>query len=144
VPIRKFIVNSGQFARAKDRARVEDELETVRCDHHILDRSWIVDQAVSNDRKDLAFNYLGVGRRLQAWRMGPTDYSAHSNFSIEKTLGNPEAFSGMKMQRVTGISGGSLLSRNLELPRIETDDGLPTAIRLAEQDGTYRQKLGVL
>lgn len=47
----------------------------------------------------------------------------------------------MKMQRVTESLVAAKLSRNLELPRIETDGRFARAIRLAEQDGTYRQKL---
>ncbi|EFB5154758.1 tetratricopeptide repeat protein [Escherichia coli] len=135
---------TAQFARAKDRARVEDELsKQYGVTITILDRSWIVDQVVSNDRKDLAFNYLGVGQEVAgSRRMGPTDYSRSQQLEdIEKTLGNPEAFSGMKMQRVTESLVAAKLSRNLELPRIETDGRFARAIRLAEQDGTYRQKL---
>ena len=135
---------TAQFARAKDRARVEDELtKQYGVTITILDRSWIVDQVVSNDRKDLAFNYLGVGQEVaDSRRLGPSDYSRSQQLEdIEKTLGNPEAFSGMEMQRVTEALVAAKLSRNLERPRIETDGRLARAIRLAEQDGTHRQKL---
>lgn len=135
---------TAQFARAKDRARVEDELtKQYGLTITILDRSWIVDQVVSNDRKDLAFNYLGVGQEVaDSRRLGPSDYSCSQQLEdIEKTLGNLEAFSGMEMQRVTEALVAAKLSRNLERPRIETDGRLARAIRLAEQDGTHRQKL---
>ena len=135
---------TAQFARAKDRARVEDELtKQYGVTITILDRGWIVDQIVSNDRKDLAFNYLGVGQEVSdSRRLGPSDYSRSQQLEdIEKTIGNPEAFSGMEMQRVTEALVAAKLSRNLERPRIETDGRLSRAIRLAEQDGTHRQKL---
>ena len=77
---------TAQFARAKDRARVEDELsKQYGVTITILDRSWIVDQVVSNDRKDLAFNYLGVGQEVAgSRRMGPQITPAHSNLKTSR------------------------------------------------------------
>jgi len=141
---KKIYCVTAQFARAKDRARVEDEL-TKQYDVTvtILDRSWIVDQIVGGDRRDLAFNYLGVGQEIvDTRRLGPSDYSRFQQLEdIERALGNPEAFSGMEMQRVTEALVAAKLSRNLERPRTETDGRFARAVRLAEQDGTYRQKL---
>ncbi|MEG7407955.1 hypothetical protein V6D98_24710, partial [Serratia marcescens] len=108
---------TAQFARAKDRARVEDELtKQYGVTITILDRSWIVDEVVSNDRKDLAFNYLGVGQEVaDSRRLGPSDYSRSQQLEdIDKTIGNPEVFSGMEMQRVTEALVAAKLSRNLE------------------------------
>ncbi|EIM01154.1 hypothetical protein UUA_05272 [Rhodanobacter thiooxydans LCS2] len=140
----KIICVTAQFARAKDRARVEDELTkqhgvTVT----ILDRSWIVEQIVNGDRRDLAFNYLGVGQEVaDTHRLGPSDYSRSQQLEdIEKALGNPEAFFGMEMQRVTEALVAAKLSRNLERPRTETDGRFARAVRFAEQDGTHRQRL---
>lgn len=135
---------TAQFARAKDRARVEDELtKKYGLTVTILDRSWIVEQVVSGDRRDLAFNYLGVGQEIaDARRLGPTDYSRSRQLEdIEKLLANPDAFSGMEMQRVTEALVAAKLSRNLERPRTETDGRFARAVRLAERDGTFRQKL---
>lgn len=141
---RRIYCITSRFARAKDRARIEDELSkkygvTVT----ILDRTWIVEQVVSGDRKDLAFNYLSVGRETtDTHQLGPSDYSRVRQLeNIEKAIGNPEAFAGMEMQRVTEALVAAKLSRNLERPRTETDGRFARAIRLAEQDGTYRQKL---
>lgn len=140
----KIYCVTAQFARAKDRARVEDELtKQYGVDVTILDRSWIVEQIVSGDRRDLAFNYLGVGQEIaDTSRLGPSDYSRSQQLEdIEKALSNPEAFSGMEMQRVTEALVAAKLSRNLERPRTETDGRFARAVRLAEQDGTHRQKL---
>src|SRR5690606_17969323 len=61
----KIYCVTAQFARAKDRARIEDELSNKHgVTVTILDRSWIVDQVVDCDRKDLAYNYLGVGQEV--------------------------------------------------------------------------------
>jgi hypothetical protein len=142
----KIFCVTAQFARAKVRARVEDELtQKYGVTVTVLDRSWIVEQVVSGDRKDLAFNYLGVGQEVSdTSRLGPSDYSRSQQLEdIEKALGNPEAFSGMEMQRVTEALVAAKLSRNLERPRTETDGRFARAVRLARQDGTHRQKLEV-
>lgn len=135
---------TAQFARAKTRADVEDTLSrqygvTVT----ILDRTWIIEQIINNDRKDLAFNYLNIGQEVvDTRRLGPSDYSRSQQLEdIEKTLSDPEAFAGMETQCVKEALVAAKLSRNLERPRIETDGRFARAIRLAEQDGTYYQKI---
>src|SRR6266478_495952 len=60
---------------------------------------------------------------------------------IERSIDDPEAFRGMERQRVTEALIAAKLSRNLERPRTETDGRFLRAIRLAEADGSYRQKL---
>lgn len=109
----------------------------------ILDRTWIVEQVIEGDRKDLAFNYLGVGREVSdVRRLGPSDYPrAQQLDDIEKALSDPERFAGMERQRVTEALVAAKLSRNLERPRTETDGRFARAIRLAEADGSYRQRL---
>jgi len=135
---------TARFARAKDRARLEDELSKQHdVNVTILDRTWIVEQVIDGDRKDLAFNYLGVGQEVRdARRLGPSDYSRAKQLDdIERGLSDPQAFAGMKLQRVTEALVAAKLSRNLERPRTETDGRFARAIRLAEADGTYRQRL---
>ena len=94
----KIFFITSRHARARDRARVEDELTnkygvTVT----ILDRTWIVEQVIDADRKDLAFNYLDVGQEVaDTHRLGPSDYSrAQQLENIEKELVDPQAFAGM-------------------------------------------------
>lgn len=140
----KIYCITGRFARAKDRARIEDELTKQHgVNVIILDRTWIVEQVIDGDRKDLSFNYLGVGQEIaDTRRLGPSDYSRTQQLDdIERELRNPQAFEGMKLQRVTEALVAAKLSRNLELPRTETDGRFARAIRLAEADGTYRQRL---
>src|SRR5690606_23826745 len=120
----KIYCVTAQFARAKDRARIEDELSNKHgVTVTILDRSWIVDQVVDCDRKDLAYNYLGVGQEVvDTHRLGPSDYSRSRQLEdIEKVIDDPDAFTGMEMQRVTEALIAAKLSRNLERPRPETD-----------------------
>jgi hypothetical protein len=139
----RIICVTSRFAKAKDRARVEDELlNKYGIPITIHDRTWIVKEIVENDRADLAFNYLKVGESVtDASRLGPTDYSRSQQLmDAERAIEDPEAFRGMERQRVTEAILAAKLSRSLERPRIETDGRFTRAIRLAEADGSYRQK----
>lgn len=142
----KIYCVTARFARAKDRARLEDEL-TKQYDINvtILDRTWIVEQVIDGERKDLAFNYLSVGREItDSLRLGPSDYSRLQQLEdIEKALTDPERFTGMEGQCVTEALVAAKLSRNLERPRTETEGRFARAVRLAESQGTYRQRLEV-
>ena len=140
---RIFFVTS-RFARAKVRARIEDELaNTYQIPVIIHDRSWIVNEIIEKNRTDLAFNYLGVGEAVNdAQRFGPRDYSRTQHLSeIERVIEDPQAFHGMESQRATEALVAANLSRGLESPRIETDGRFDRAIRLADKHGTYRQIL---
>ena len=140
----RIICVTSRFARAKTRAELEDGL----ADQHgvpveIHDRSWIVKEIIEQNRKDLAFNYLDVGREVPDMRrLGPTDYSRSQQLEdIEVSLGNPDAFVGMEAQRVTEALVAAKLSRQLERPRVETEGRFDRAKRLAERYGTPRQYL---
>ncbi|WP_269621423.1 hypothetical protein [Zhongshania sp. BJYM1] len=141
---KRIIFVTSRFARDKDRARIEDELsEQYGIPVTIHDRSWIVKEIIENDRKDIAYNYLKVGEaKDDPLRLGPTDYSRTQQLAeIEQSFDDPDAFAGMEQQRVTEALLAAKLSRNMERPRHETDGRFLRAIRLAEADGTYRQKL---
>jgi hypothetical protein len=140
----RIICVTSRFARAKDRANLEDELSSeYGIPVTIHDRTWIIKEVIENDRKDLAFNYLGVGEtKSDPLRLGPKDYSrAQQLTSIEKSLDDPEAFRGAELQRVSDALVAAKLSRSLERPRTETDGRFTRAIRLAKADGTFRQQL---
>lgn len=141
---KRIIFVTSRFARDKDRARIEDELsEQYGIPVTIHDRSWIVKEVIENDRKDIAYNYLKVGEaKDDPLRLGPTDYSRTQQLAeIEQSIDDPDAFAGMERQRVTEALLAAKLSRNMERPRHETDGRFLRAVRLAEADGTYRQKL---
>lgn len=137
-----FFVTS-RFARSKDRARLEDELST----RHgvlvtILDRTWIVEQVIDHDYRDLAFNYLGAGSEDRDSQLGPNDYSrAQQLDDLERALADPQAFPGASWQRAAEALAAAKLSRSLERPRHETDGRFARAMRLATSDGTEYQQL---
>ena len=96
-----FFVTS-RPARAKDRARIEDELTTEDgVQVTILDRSWIVKEVIEVGRKDLAFNYLQIGTAVDhPLQLGPTDYSRKQQLeAIEKNFENPTRLSAWKRSK---------------------------------------------
>lgn len=137
-----FFVTS-QYARAKARAELEDELsKTHGFRVEILDRSWIVDRIIECGYADLAVHYLGVGEVVKEARLGPLDYSRSNDLAdLEKSLQDPKAYEGMEGQRVTDALVAAKLSRGLDRPRFETDGRFNRAIRQADDHGTFRQKL---
>lgn len=139
---RIFCVTS-RFARAKDRARIEDELSTKHgVPVTIFDRSWIVKEIIENDRADLAVNYLNVGDASATEKLGPTDYSrARQLEDIERAISDPDAYKGIELQLVTEALLAAKLSRGLERPRTETDGRFERAIRVADKHGGFRQRL---
>jgi len=140
---RIFCVTS-RFAKAKDRACIEDELsKQYGVPVTVHDRSWIVKEIIENDRADLAFHYLNVGESVRgSARLGPTDYRRRQHLDdAERAIADPEEFRGMEHHRAAEALVAAKLSRSLELPRVETDGRFARATRLADAHGIYRQKL---
>lgn len=140
----RIICVTSRFAKAKTRADLEDELtKAYGVPVTVHDRSWIVKEVIEEGRTDLAFNYLKIGESFESGlRLGPTDYSrAQQLEDAERLIEDPAAFQGMESQRVTEALVAAKLSRGLERPRVETDGRFMRAIRLADANGTYRQRL---
>lgn len=140
---KKIFFVTSRAARAKDRARVEEELTRKHgVQVTIHDRTWILDEVIDKNRRDLAYNYLGLGDETSDLDLGPSDYSRKQQLvDIEKELTDPSAFVGMEMQRATEALVAAKLARELELPRADVDGKLLRAVRLADDGGTHRQQL---
>lgn len=140
---KKIFFVTSRAARARDRARVEDELtREYGIQVTIHDRTWILDEVIDKNRRDLAYNYLGIGDETSDLDLGPSDYSRKQQLAdIEKELADPSAFVGMEMQRATEALVAAKLARELELPRTDVDGRLLRAVRLANDGGTHRQQL---
>lgn len=140
---KKIFFVTSRAARAKDRARVEDELtREYGVQVTIHDRTWILDEVIDKNRRDLAYNYLGIGDETSDRDLGPSDYSRKQQLTdIEKELTDPSAFVGMEMQRATEALVAAKLARALGLPRADVDGRLLRAARLADDGGTHRQQL---
>ncbi|HCK83428.1 MAG TPA: hypothetical protein DHW63_02575 [Hyphomonadaceae bacterium] len=133
---------TSQFAKSKDRAAIEDALTKQHgVKVMIHDRQWILDRVIDEGRKDLAFNYLSVGREVADRRLGPDDYSRTQQLDdLEELFKAPEQFEGMERQLVAEALIAAKLSRNLERPRHETDGRFARAVALAARHGTRRQQ----
>ncbi|UNB64036.1 hypothetical protein [Pseudomonas syringae group genomosp. 7] len=134
---------TSRAARAKDRARLEDELTRLHgIQVTIHDRAWIINEVIDKNRLDLAFNYLKIGDEADDLILGPSDYSRKQQLAdIERELEDPSAFVGIKMQRASEALLAAALARELELPRTDVDGRFLRAVRLADDGGTYRQQL---
>ena len=145
-PYDRIICVTSRLARNKTRAELEDVLtEKHGIPIEVHDRTWIIKEIIENNRKDLAFNYLGVGREVAGTRfLGPNDYSRRQQLDeLEDALADPDRFRGMETQRVTEALIAAKLSRGLESPRIEVEGRFERAKRLARKDGTPRQRLEI-
>lgn len=143
-PYGRIICVTSRFARAKDRALLEDELSKEhRIPITIHDRSWIVKETIEADRKDLAFNYLKIGEiKSDPLRLGPQDYSrARQLADLEASITGADSSPAGKYQQVTEALIAAKLSRSLEQPRTETDGRFTRALRLADANGSYHQQL---
>lgn len=139
----RIIFVTSRAARAKGRAALEDALSNeYGIPVTIHDRSWIVEEVVDKDRRDLAFHYLGIGEETSDKDLGPSDYSRSRQLDeIERELADPTAFVGMPMQRATDALVAAKLARGVELPRPDVEGRFLRAIRLADDGGTHRQRL---
>ena len=142
----RIICVTSRFARARTRAELEDELTKEHgVPVEIHDRSWIVKEVIENNRQDIAFHYLRVGREVSDMkRLGPTDYSRTQQLEdIETLFDDPDTFRGMETQMVTEALLAAELSRQLEQRRAHTDGRFERAKRLSAKYGTPRQRLEV-
>lgn len=142
-PYTKVIFVTSRYAPAKQRAAIEDELETkhgVRVEIH--DRTWILKAVVEDGHADLAIDRLGVGERIADPRFGPEDYRRLRDLdALERALTDPTAYTQRESERVSNALSAALLSRELEKPRFETEGRFDRAIRLADRFGTPRQRV---
>ncbi len=98
-PYDRIICVTSRSAKAKDRARIEDQLsKQYSIPVTIHDRSWIIKEVIERrDRKDRC---LQLPRHWTSWksdlplRLGPTDYSrTRQLMEIENALANPGSVS---------------------------------------------------
>lgn len=140
----RIIFVTSRFAKAKDRAALEDALSLeAGIPVTIHDRTWIVAQVIEQGRKDLAFNYLGVGTEISdASKLGPTDYSRQQQLEeIERVLYDQDARGEVGQHRVVDALLAAKLSRGLEQPRVDIDGRFERAIRLADKYGNLHQRI---
>lgn len=135
---------SSQYIKDKDRASIEDELTTqygftVR----VLDRTWILDKVFQNRRENLAIETLKIDLpRTQVVKKGSLDIVREAELDeLEIQIQDPVRYKGVEYQLFEDCLEAAILSRGLELPRVETDGRFLRAERVAQQYGTIQQLL---
>jgi hypothetical protein len=142
-PYSKVIFVTSRFARAKTRAKIEDELSQANAFKvEILDRSWILKSVIDDGNIDIAVNRLGAGQHVLDASLGPEDYRRTQQLeALERALQDPTGYDQREMERVNDAITAAILSRNLERSRFETDGRFNRAIRLADRFGSRRQRV---
>ena len=135
----QIVFVTSRSARSKDRLRIEKEL----FDKHgvavsILDRQWIIDKTISNQYADLAYETMRAGsydpERLQ---LGPNDIRRRRELdALEKAISTASTSRREVLKALSDAYDAACVSRELEVPRYETEGRFSRAIRLAENDGT--------
>ena len=135
---------SSQYIKDKDRASIEDELTTqygftVR----VLDRTWILDKVFQNRRENLAIEALKIDLpQTQVVKKGSLDTAREAELDkLEIQIQDPVRYKGVEYQLFEDCLEAAILSRGLELPRVETDGRFLRAERVAQQYGTIQQLL---
>jgi hypothetical protein len=142
--VRAYFV-SNQFISDKQRAEVED---TLTREHglsvRILDRTWIVETVFGRRLFDLAASALGMrahdAKRVP--RTGPGDASRQVRLlELEQQIAAYDERGAVEYQLVEDCIEAAVLSRELGVPRQETEGRFDRAKRLAAQLGSRGQFL---
>lgn len=128
-----FITN--QAVADRDRASLEDDLRTkFGADVRILDRTWILDRVIHNQRWDVVYQTLDIeqpGER-RITRPGPLDAQRQGELEdLERQIGDADRYVGLGYQLVDDCVQAALLARGLGKPRVEIDGRFARAERLA-------------
>ncbi|QLE59999.1 hypothetical protein [Nostoc sp. TCL26-01] len=135
---------SSRYIKDKDRANIEDELrKQYNINVRVLDRTWILDKVFQNKRENLAVETLKINLPLtQAVNKGALDTSREAELNdLETQIKDPSRYQGVEYQLVEDCLEAAILSRELELPRVEVEGRFARAERIAEQYGIHQQKL---
>ncbi|MFN6525298.1 hypothetical protein [Nostoc sp. ChiSLP03a] len=135
---------SSRYIKDKDRANIEDELQKkYNINIRVLDRTWILDKVFQNKREHLALETLKINLPLtQAIKKGSLDTARETELNeLETQIQDSSRYRGVEYQLIEDCLEAAILSRELELPRIEVEGRFTRAERIAEQYGTHQQKL---
>jgi tetratricopeptide (TPR) repeat protein len=140
-----FFVSSRSI-RAKDKARVQDELsEKYNIDVRILDRTWILDEVFENNREDIVNEELHISNIVETKiKKGPLDLQREEDLeSLDKKIKTAISENKINPSTVKDAIESAVLSRELEKPRVEIDGRFVRAERLAKKCGNIYQQFEV-
>lgn len=138
---------TNQFARDKERAKLEDDLsKSAGVPVHIVDRSWLVERVYESDHLELAIATLCIVDASESTdqRSGPLDTERLAELELlDKDISDQSRYEGARYQLVEDCLQGALLARGLGRSRHEVDGRFSQAKRLAKGVGISQQLMRV-
>ncbi len=132
----------------KDKARAEVESALKRKYHvnvHILDRGWIMKRVFENGSVDIAVEALHItGFESENRIHGPRDLKRRRELDeLETQIADSDRYRGVEYQFGEDCLRAALISRGLELPRVEIEGRFQRAETIAKKLGHRQQQLRV-
>jgi hypothetical protein len=138
---------SNQFIKDRDRAALEDDLSIkLSTSVRILDRSWIIDAVFNKGNIALAIDALNISssKLTRGKRVGKLDAERRARLEeLEKQIADQDRYKSSAYQLAEDCLDAAILSRELELPRVETDGRFDRAERLATKADSHQQLLRI-
>lgn len=139
---KKIFFMTNQYVPDKKRAELEDLLSKQYCiDVRILDRTWILDKLFNNQRQHVAIEFFNLPNDfVDEIKMGPLDYRRTEKLkSIEHEIETLVVRKDFNLLLVEKAIESSIISRELELPIVETNGRFNRAFNMAKLHGTNVQ-----
>jgi len=128
---------TNQFAREKDRAKLEDSLsEHTGIPVRIMDRSWIVKKVYENDHLEMAIRTLNIESVQVEKRNRPGSRDASRLVELEeldRQVAETSRYRGARYQLAEDCLRSAILARNIDSPRDEVESRFDRAERLARK-----------
>jgi hypothetical protein len=141
-----FITN--QPVSSKKRAAKEDELtKKWRIKVKILDKTWIVEKVVQNNRWDIVFSTLEIDRPGMRCKKHHGPYDAERLLELEELdslIADTDRYNHACYQLIEDSLQTALLARGLNRSREEIDGRFDRAERIARNQDAVRQLFRVL
>lgn len=141
-----FMTN--QAVSDRSRAEVEDALRReLGIEIRILDRSWIVDKVLKNNRWDVVYQTLDIQNpHVESKSMpGPMDAGRQRSLEeLDRLIQDSTRYRGSEYQLAEDCLQTALLARGLGRPRTEIDGRFDRAERIARNHGNSRQLFRIL
>lgn len=141
--VKTFCITN-QSIKADQRSKLEDELSNqYSIDVRILDLSWILDQIYKNQLEFLAINTLSIStfykREIE---LSADDYQKQKELDrLNKIIKETVEASRITTQQVDYFLEVAILSKELEMPILDTQGLFDRAVRVAKKFGTSQQSL---
>jgi hypothetical protein len=140
----KIFCVTNQSIKADQRSKLEDELsKQYLIDIRILDLSWILDQIYKNQLEFLAINTLNIPTSYKREiELSADDYYKQKELDrLNKIIKETIDPSKITTQQVDYFLEVAILSKELEVPIIDSQGLFDRAIRVSKKFGTPQQSL---